>query len=721
MGLTEAGKVTAVRGTGAAVDHQSLSYVSEDGYVGPAAISFEVGDGPQDDPSTQTSVLSLPITVLPRPEVNSPPTARGASVSVEAGTSESVDLATYAADADEDELTFALVDRPGAGIDVSLDGTVITVTADNTVRKGTRARATFSVSDGEAEPVAARIDIEVTGSRAPLATVNLDRREDVHQGEPVTLEVLTNDKSPFPGDPLQLIHAELDTGEGTVAVNGSNVVVTPSATFVGTLTARYTVADATQDPDRNVDGRIEITVLGRPGEMAAPTVEGVRSQTVVLSWTPPVNNGSVITHYEVLASDGKTFECKTTTCTLEGLTNDLEYTFTVVAHNAVGASDPSPASAPARPDERPDPPAAPTLEFGDGSLAVSWVNATYTDRSQIVDVTLEISPAPPSGQMQKVHVAGTSTVWDGLVNGTEYKVRVMAHNNAPEPSDFSPYSLGEIPAGIPATPAVPSASRVDTPLGGEIAVSWSEPANNGDAIAGYELDVLEGGALVRTIPAASTQQTVTGLDVSGTYTFTVRARNRAGLSETSGASEPVTPFGQPGPAGTPSAALVENNTSQRARVSWTAAAPNGNPVAYRVRANGNVVIDSTTETTVTVTGLTNGTAYRFTVEPFNAGGSAGETAQSNAVNPYGTPPRPNVSASGGDRVVNFSWSSGGTNGRPIDRIQIKIGTGAWENVALTGSRSVSVGYSTSRTITARAVDTEGTVSPEVSASATSDP
>ncbi|MDQ2624086.1 MAG: fibronectin type III domain-containing protein, partial [Actinomycetota bacterium] len=359
--------------------------------------------------------------------------------------------------------------------------------------------------------------------------------------------------------------------------------------------------------------------------------------------------------------------------------------------------------------------------FGDGSLAVSWVNATYTDRSQIVDVTLEISPAPPSGQMQKVHVAGTSTVWDGLVNGTEYKVRVMAHNNAPEPSDFSPYSLGEIPAGIPATPAVPSASRVDTPLGGEIAVSWSEPANNGDAIAGYELDVLEGGALVRTIPAASTQQTVTGLDVSGTYTFTVRARNKAGLSETSGASEPVTPFGQPGPAGTPSAALVENNTSQRARVSWTAAAPNGNPVAYRVRANGNVVIDSTTETTVTVTGLTNGTAYRFTVEPFNAGGSAGETAQSNAVNPYGTPPRPNVSASGGDRVIRFSWSSGGTNGRPIDRVQIKIGGGGWENVAVSGSREVSVGYSTSRTITARAVDTEGTVSAESSASATSSP
>src|SRR5690606_8817449 len=171
-----------------------------------------------------------------------------------------------------------------------------------------------------------------------------------------------------------------------------------------------------------------------------------------------------------------------------------------------------------RPDERPGPPAAPTLTFGDGSLEVTWVNASYTDRSPILDVTLEISPAPPSGEIQKAHVAGTSFVWDGLVNGTEYKVRVMAHNSAPEPSDVSPYSLGEIPAGVPATPGAPTAGRVDTPPGGEIDVRWGEPANNGDAIAAYELDVLEGGSLVRTIEVMGTQQTVTGLDVSGSCT-----------------------------------------------------------------------------------------------------------------------------------------------------------------------------------------------------------
>ena len=262
--------------------------------------------------------------------------------------------------ADDDALTFRLTDPAGGGLETSLDGTALTVTAANDVPKGTTTRATFTVSDGEADPVPAQVEITVTSSTRPLATVNPDRVENVHQGEPVVIPVLENDASPFPGEPLVLLSAQLDTGQGTVEVVGDDVVVTPAETFVGTLTARYTVADATQDEDRNVEGRIEVTVLGRPGEILAPLVEEVRSRTVVLSWSPPVNNGSVITHYVVTASDGRTFECETTTCTLEGLTNNVEYTFSVVAHNDVRAPDPSPASAPAPPDRRPDPAAAPT-------------------------------------------------------------------------------------------------------------------------------------------------------------------------------------------------------------------------------------------------------------------------------------------------------------------------------------------------------------------------
>ncbi|NLF05144.1 MAG: fibronectin type III domain-containing protein, partial [Actinomycetales bacterium] len=146
--------------------------------------------------------------------------------------------------------------------------------------------------------------------------------------------------------------------------------------------------------------------------------------------------------------------------------------------------------------------------------------------------------------------------------------------------------------------------------------------------------------------------------------------------------------------------------------------------SYRVRANGTVVVDSTSATSVTVTGLTNGTDYTFTVEPFNAGGSAGQSPASNAVRPYGTPPAPNLSATpDGDRKIRFTWSSNGKNGNPT-RIQLKIGSGAWENVSDSGSRVVSADYATTVTARVRAQDTVDTsnYSSEVSRSAkTNDP
>src|SRR5690606_9616074 len=145
------------------------------------------------------------------------------------------------------------------------------------------------------------------------------------------------------------------------------------------------------------------------------------------------------------------------------------------------------------PDEKPDQPEPPSLEFGDGSLTVTWKNRTYTDRSPIECVNLEISPAPTDGRIQKSCLTATTVEWDGLTNGTAYTVRVQAINAAPDPSDWSEMSAAETPAGPPFKPGAPTATRVDTAVGGQTTVSWDQPNTNGDAIKSYELDVIENG------------------------------------------------------------------------------------------------------------------------------------------------------------------------------------------------------------------------------------
>jgi hypothetical protein len=125
------------------------------------------------------------------------------------------------------------------------------------------------------------------------------------------------------------------------------------------------------------------TVPSSPG---VPTAV-VGDMNAVVAWTAPENGGFPITGYTVTANPGGA-TCNTTgvlTCTVAGLANGTNYTFSVVAANAIGASAASTASAAVMP-------------------AAAWVagptNIRTTTSSKTVTVTwsaAELSSGSPTG------------------------------------------------------------------------------------------------------------------------------------------------------------------------------------------------------------------------------------------------------------------------------------------------------------------------------------
>ena len=710
--ITQADKVSVAHGNGSSLvtDATTLSYTSADGYYGPDALSFEVTDGTgPDDPVGKKSTLVIPITVVSTTNVS--PTLSGGSISVEPGGDEKeLNLRTLSRDPDEgdlEKLSYSLVGAAPQGISVSFDGQTMKVKASGSAAKGD-SPLQIEVTDGQSAPGRGTITVSVLTSTRALPSATDDVVPQADQGKTRSVDVLSNDYNPYPETPLKITEAVVETGNGTTAVNGSSVDVTPAADFVGTMVVRYRIADSTGDPAREADGRIRLTVQGKPDAPATPGVTSIQDRTVVLSWTPPVNNGSPITSYTVTSPQGYTKQCASTTCTLDGLTNDVEYTFSVTATNGVGTSDPSPSSAPARPDARPDRPAPPTLVFGDKSMTVNWVTPS-TPGSAVTSYNLEISPAPARGAVQKTGVTGNSVVWDGLENGTAYQVRVQAVNRAPEPSDFSAYSATVIPAGVPTAPAAPTTTPSQA-VGSQaqITVSWTAPFANGDPVAGYVLETLKGGGVVNTLDVTGTSANVVVAVDTTDYTFRVSAKNKAGTSDPSPQSSPRRAAVAPG-----APASVNITPDDRSvNVTFGDAAGNGSTQAeltYRYRVNQTGATGTIARGGGSVGWLTNGTSYTITVWATSnvEGVQPGAETGSNAAVPYGKPNEPGANATSNPTSVTVSWSTPGPNGRAIVETAISIDGGGFTAVAASGSQTVGSGYSENHSITVRVTDEAG--------------
>ncbi|HET7309870.1 MAG TPA: fibronectin type III domain-containing protein [Mycobacteriales bacterium] len=276
-----------------------------------------------------------------------------------------------------------------------------------------------------------------------------------------------------------------------------------------------------------------------------------------------------------------------------------------------------------RPHTWPDAPTGVAAQRGDQSADVSWT-APVNDGG--ATVTSYQVTASPGGATCTWTTGPLGCTVSGLTNGTAYTFTVTA-TNAVGTGPASAASTAVTPAGLPSPPVTVAANPGD----GAATVSWSAADANGSAVTGYAVTSSPDGMTCSTTGA--TQCTVSGLTNGTAYTFTVTTTNDIGTSTSSGASPAVT-------VGTPTAptSVTASAGDHQATVSWTASAGNAAPVSsYDVLGSPGGLTCSTTGATVcTVTGLTNGTSYTFTVTATNTVGSGPPSLPSAPVTPADT-------------------------------------------------------------------------------------
>ena len=175
---------------------------------------------------------------------------------------------------------------------------------------------------------------------------------------------------------------------------------------------------------------------------------------------------------------------------------------------------------------------------------------------------------------------------------------------------------------------------------GKVRLTWSDPSPADATIAKWQYrqkttgsygswQDVSGGASARAID-------VTGLPTTA-HTFQVRAVDAATNAGASATAGPVTPTGKPAkPTG-----LTATAGNKRVALSWTD--PSDSSITkYQVRQKAgsaewgswtDIPSSGATTTSYTVTGLANGTAYRFRIRAVNAGGEGPQSAVAGPATP----------------------------------------------------------------------------------------
>ena len=241
---------------------------------------------------------------------------------------------------------------------------------------------------------------------------------------------------------------------------------------------------------------------------------------------------------------------------------------------------------------------------------------------------------------------------------------------------------------IPRSPGPPSG--VTAIVGNtQASIAWTDGASNGSAISSQTIYVYLSGSLVSTkTNCTGSPCTVTGLTNGTSYTFKVSDTNDVGEGALSGASSAVTPATYPG---SPQNVTVVAAGGQ-AVVSWTPPISNGGSpiISYSVSTGGHscsYTVSSPETDTCTITGLTNGSSYTFSVTATNGVGTGSASTGGPATVLFPAPVL--TSAVAGMHQITLTWTAPTVTDGKIVSFTGSAGDGHGHNFYCSGAKSAT--------------------------------
>jgi uncharacterized protein (TIGR02145 family) len=410
-----------------------------------------------------------------------------------------------------------------------------------------------------------------------------------------------------------------------------------------------------------------------PGPCSSIVATPSGPSSASISFVPPTSDGgSPITGYTVTATSTPSAPAKRKTTAaiitvsgtsspivVTGLILGVNYIFTVFAKNDVGPSTTITTVTTVAPC------VLNTASAGSASPTLA-VNTVLTNI--IHSTTLATGIGTATGLPSGVTASWSANVI--TISGTPTAVGSFSYEIPLTGGCGSVKAMGTItvtPAPAATVPGAPT-SVAATAGNATASVAFVAPTSNGGSvITGYTVTSSPAGGIST---GASSPLTVTGLTNGTAYTFTVVATNAVGSSAASAASSAVTPAPAATVPGAPtSVAATAGNAT--ASVAFVVPSSNGGSVitGYTVTSSPAGGISTGASSPLTVTGLTNGTAYTFTVVATNAVGSSVASAASSAVTPApaatvpGAPTR--VAATGGNATASVFFVAPTSNGGSV--------------------------------------------------------